>query len=98
MMLSAPDGTTVEAEIDIGRVLDYEKEHPDWSLMDLLKGMDRLRFTDMDLLARLVGFEGLQEFVNLGFTFNDLADVYKNSSLLGFMGSGTEESSARRSF
>lgn len=97
MKLTAQDGTTVEAEIDIGRVLDYEKDHPEWSLMDLLKGMDRLRFTDMDLLARLAGFEGIQEFVNLGLSFKDLADIYQNSSLLGFMGSDAGESSARRS-
>lgn len=97
MQLVAPDGTTTDAEIDIGRVLAYEAEHPDWSLMDLLKGMDRLRFTDMDLLARFVGFEGLQEFVNLGYSIKDLANVYEQSSLLGFMASDGAENSARRS-
>lgn len=93
--ITTKDGSVVEAELDIGRVLAYEAEHPEWSLFDTLGAMGdakKLRFTDIDLLAKLVGFEGIEEATNLGVSMQDIAEVISKSPILGFTASDKAES------
>lgn len=83
------NGQRYDCELDLAKICEYERQHPDWSLMDVMTGMSsRMRLSDLDLLASFVkGFEDLDGWLDSGLSIEDLADVYQNSKYLGFTGS-----------
>lgn len=89
-------GIVYNLELDLSKVMDYERTHPDWSIMDLFKGMESgaLRFTDLDLLASFMdGFQGYEDFVDAGLDVNDLTEAISGSKYLGFSDGPTSAAS-----
>lgn len=83
-VLTSSTGETRDVEVDLDAVMAYEAAHPEWSLSALLEGLDVLRFTQLDLLARFFGFGSYKEFIDEGYTMKDLADAVTGSKYLGF--------------
>lgn len=90
LLASRTTGEVRDVDLDLDFITDYEAQHPDWSLMDLVKHMDRMRFTDMDLMARCFGFDDLRSLVDEGYTIADLSKAMEGSKYLGFS-DGTAE-------
>lgn len=84
-------GVVRDVELDLDAICAYEESHPGWSLMDLMDSMKRLRFTDLDLMARFLGFAGYKAFVSDGFTMSMMADMVTGSKFLGFTDSTSGE-------
>lgn len=83
-------GIERDLDLDVDKICAYEEDHPDWSLFKVFgKIADCPRFTDLNLIAGFIGYPSYKEFVADGFTFEDLAKVVQESSLLGFT-AGTE--------
>ena len=89
-LLTSSYGTERNIDLDLDFIMSYEAEHPDWSLIDLFKGIDRSRFTDMDLMAKCFGFGGLKDLTDEGYSITDLSKALKGSQYLGFS-DGTAE-------
>ncbi len=83
-------GVERDVELDFDRICAYEKEHPDWSILDLIAKIDRLRFTDLDLLVGFLGFPDYRTFVDEGFDIDDIGDLLSKSRYLGFTDSVSE--------
>lgn len=83
-VITSSVGESRDVDLDVDRIIEYESSHPDWSILTLLEGMGKTRFTDLDLLTRFIGFEGLKDFTGQGFRIADIADVYQGSRFLGF--------------
>lgn len=84
MILVNSIGEEVDVDLDIDRIIAYETEHPDWSIQEALENADKMRFSDMDVLARMVGYDNIKVFFGQGFSISDLYEVYQNSKYLGF--------------
>ena len=69
------DGIEHLFRIDIDAVAAYEEAHPDWSIMDDIGSADRVRVSALDRLAGFLGYR-YADFVALGFTLQDLAEIY----------------------
>lgn len=83
-LMTGSAGTVKDLDLDLDFICGYEAEHPDWSLFDMFERMKRPRFTDLDLMARCIGFPSYREFVAEGFTFEDMATVIQRSKYIGF--------------
>lgn len=83
-VITSSVGESRDVDLDIDRIIEYESTHPDWSILDMLGDMGRMRFSDLDSLARFVGFEGIKDMTSQGFSIKDLSEVFKGSKLLGF--------------
>lgn len=77
-------GEVRDIDIDIDFIMSYEEAHPDWSIVSFMDGMSRMRVTDIDLLAKIFGFDGVKDFLAQGFGVDDLYEAVKGSKLLGF--------------
>ncbi len=84
-------GVTKDLDLDLDRVMEYEAQHPGWSLFNLMESQaEALRYTDLDLVAKCLGFEGIKAFFAEGFSGADLMSAVRNSQYVGFS-DGTEE-------
>lgn len=84
-------GVTKDLDLDLDFVMDYEAQHPGWSLFNLMESQaEALRYTDLDLVAKCLGFEGIKDFYEQGFSGADLMSAVRNSKFVGFS-AGTEE-------
>ena len=83
-VITSSVGESRDVDLDIDRIIECEAEHADWSILDMLSDMGRMRFSDLDALARFVGFDGLKDFTSQGFSIKDLSEVFQGSKLLGF--------------
>lgn len=88
-MFTSSRGATRDVDIDIDAVCAYEEDHPDWSLVDLLNNMERMRFTDLNLLVSFLGFEDYKTFIEEGFSLEDLNAMLESSKYLGFTDSAS---------
>lgn len=86
MIITSSIGEERDVDLDVDRIIAYEKEHPEWSLMAMMSNMDKGRMTDFDTLAYMCGFDGLKDLISCGFTINDLSEVVQHSRILGFTG------------
>lgn len=84
-------GVEKDVDLNLDKVKAYEDEHPEWSLLDLIDSLKRFRVTDMDLMARFLGFDSFDAFIADGFTVSDMADMVSSSKYLGFTDSPSEE-------
>ena len=69
------DGLDHVFRIDVDALAAYEDAHPDWSIMDDIQQADKVRVTALNRLSTFLGYP-YAEFVALGFTVQDLADIY----------------------
>lgn len=83
-------GVTRDVELDLDAIIDYEASHPDWTLKDVMDGITKLRFSDMNLMARFLGFASVKECMDLGFTLQDMSEMMLSSRYLGFTDSTPE--------
>lgn len=85
------NGTTRDIDIDLDYTMAYEEEHPGWSLYKLLEAQDEcLRYTDLDIVARCLGFDGLKDMASQGYTVPDMIAAIRGSKFAGFS-DGTAE-------
>lgn len=84
------DGTERDVDLDIDVICAYEAEHPDWSILDLFQRMDRMRFTDLNLMSRFLGFADYSDALDKGFGADRMADAIQGSRYMGFTGSPAE--------
>lgn len=87
-VITSSVGETRDIDLDLDRIIAYELEHPDWSILDMLQGMDKMRFSDYDAMARFVGFDWFKDFASQGFTVKDLGTIFEGSRYLGFTEQG----------
>lgn len=91
-LITSSKGITKDIDLDIATICEYEEQHPDWSITDLFKRMEHLRFTDLNLMARCLGFADYADYVEQGYSLEDMMAVVEGSKYLGFTDSpGTEE-------
>lgn len=90
-LFTSSTGVEKDIDLDLDRVVAYETEHPEWSLLVLVNSLKRLRITDLNLMATFLGFESFKAFVADGFTVSDMADMVAGSKYLGFTDSTSEE-------
>lgn len=84
-VVTLADGTERDIDLDIDAICAYEEEHPDWSILDLFNSLDtKLRFTDLNLMARFLGFSGFSELFNLGISGDKMFDIVRSSKYMGF--------------
>lgn len=85
-------GVVRDVELDLDAICAYEESHPGWSLPGLAEQMQaHVRFSDYNLLAKLLGFAGLDDVIAQGFSLEDMADMVLGSKYWGFMGSEPAE-------
>lgn len=84
-------GVEKDMDLDLDRIIAYEAEHPDWSILDLVNSMKRFRFSDLNLMASFLGYDSFEAFSADGFTVSDMADMVTGSRYLGFTDSPSEE-------
>lgn len=84
-------GVEKDVEFDFDAVCEYEETHPDWSLVALATKIKLLRFTDLNLMSRFLGFSGYKEFIGMGFTLNDMGEMISASKYMGFTTSTPSE-------
>lgn len=90
-LMVSSNGTTRDIDLNLDFVMAYEEEHPGWSVFNVLEAQDNgVRYTDLDLVARCIGFEGIRDLVDQGFTVDDLMTAIKESKYVGFL-DGTAE-------
>ena len=63
--------------MDFDKVCEYERSHPNWSIMKEFEQVGNMRFSSLDLLASMVGADGWKQFASDGFTAEDLAEIIK---------------------
>lgn len=81
-------GIVRDVDLDLDAICAYEQDHPDWSLITMTQKMDEcMRFSDLDLIVRFLGFTSLKEFIDEGFSVGDMAEMVGKSSYMGFMDS-----------
>ncbi len=87
-------GVVKDLDLDLDVVCDYEAKDPNWSIFRLFDGIQTglIRFTDMNVMARCLGYESFAAFADEGFDFKTLADAIKSSRFVGFMDSPEEDS------
>lgn len=86
-LVTLADGTERDIDLDIDAICAYEEEHPDWSILDLFSHMERMRFTDLNLMSRLLGFRDYKDALEQGVDITTMGDIVQNSKLMGFTGS-----------
>lgn len=84
MRFTSSIGEEREIDLDVDRVIEYERAHPEWSLMGMMSSMDNARFSDFDILAYLMGFDGLKDLLKSGFSIGVLSEAVQHSEVLGF--------------
>ena len=94
MQMESKTGVVAEVTLDFDKICDYERAHPDWSIVQELASFNgNIRLTSIDLLASFVYEGGWRAWVKDGFTLNDLTLAISNGlKELGF--SSEEEDSA----
>lgn len=83
-VITSSVGESRDVELDINKVIAYEQNHPDWSILAMAGGMDNMRFSEYDLMCKFMGFEGFEDLVSQGFSPADVGEVLKRSKFLGF--------------
>lgn len=86
-LVTLADGTERDIDLDIDAICAYEEEHPDWSILDLFQRMEKMRFTDLNLMSRLLGFRDYKDALEQGVDITTMGDIVQNSKLMGFTGS-----------
>lgn len=75
--LTSKKGVTKEFALNFDKVCDYERSHPNWSIMKEFEQVGNIRFSSLDLLASMVGADGWKKFASDGFTAEDLAEIIR---------------------
>ena len=83
-LMTSSKGITKDIDLDIDAICAYEQTHPDRSILKLLEKMKDARFSDMNLLARFLGYASFREWAEDGYTFEDMAGAVQGSKYLGF--------------
>lgn len=86
-LVTLADGTEKDIDLDIDAICAYEVEHPEWSILDLFQRMDRMRFSDLNLLSSFIGFRDYDDALEQGVDMERMADIVQGSKYLGFTGS-----------
>ena len=86
-LVTLADGTERDIDLDIDAICAYEVEHPDWSILDLFQRMEKMRFTDLNLMSMLLGFRDYKDALEQGVDITTMGDIVQNSKLMGFTGS-----------
>lgn len=90
-LMVSSNGTTRDIDLDLDFVMAYEEEHPGWSVFNVLEAQENgVRYTDLDLVARCIGFEGIKDMVDQGYNVGDLKAAIGESKYVGFL-DGTAE-------
>ncbi len=86
MKIESRTGVKADVSLDFDKVCAYEKEHPDWSIIQEIKQLgDSQRFTSLDLLTSFVYEGGWKAWVRDGFTVIDLTKALEGGlQELGF--------------
>lgn len=91
-LVTLADGTERDIDLDIDAICAYEEEHPDWSILDLFQRMEKMRFTDLNLMSMLLGFRDFDDAIEQGVDMERMADLVRESKYMGFMATpGGEE-------
>ena len=85
LTLTNSKGEKYMMTLNLDAVMEYEAQHPDWSIMKELDGIQRMRFTTLDRLTGFLGYS-YRDFTDIGFGIEDLSKVYEHEmeELLGF--------------
>ncbi len=86
-LVTLADGTERDIDLDIDAICAYEEAHPDWSILDLFQRMEKMRFTDLNLMSMLLGFRDYKDALEQGVDITTMGDIVQNSKLMGFTGS-----------
>lgn len=74
------NGNVHEFALDLDTIIEYENEHPDWSITDEIAQVSgKFRFSSMDKLARYIGAPSWEGFVNMGLGFEDLVTIFSEA-------------------
>ncbi len=84
-LVTLADGTERDIDLDNDAICAYEAEHPDWSILDLIERMERMRFTDLNLMASFLGFRDFDDAIEQGVDMERMADLVRESKYMGFM-------------
>lgn len=86
-VVALADGTERDIDLDIDAICAYEEEHPDWSILDLFSRMEKMRFTDLNLMSKFLGFRDYKDAIEQGVDITTMGDIVQSSRLMGFTGS-----------
>ena len=87
-------GVVRDLDLDLDVVCEYEAKDANWSVFSLFKKISEglIRFTDLNILARCIGYQDFAAFADEGFDIQVLSEAVTSSRFVGFMDSSTEES------
>lgn len=75
MKFTSSKGETYDFHLDLGAILEMEKEDPTFSVITLADRIsDNLRFTDLVMLAKILGWD-LTDFIARGFAVTELTTI-----------------------
>jgi len=83
-------------EMDFDAVVEYEAEHPDWSIMSAISAASASnRISDLNLITGFLRYNGERlapdyiEFLRAGHTVKDMLDTFREGlTMLGFISGG----------
>ena len=76
MKFTSSKGETHDFHLDIKAIIEMESADPDFSIMTVADRLDKnLRFTDLVVLAHIVGWE-LEDFLAHGYTIKNLSEIF----------------------
>ena len=86
-------GVVRDLDLDLDVVCEYEAKDQNWSVFLLFKKISEglIRFTDLNILARCIGYPDFAAFADEGFDIQVLSEAVTSSRFVGFMDSSTEE-------
>lgn len=82
--IKSHDGTVKEVHINPRKVKEFEAADPDWSILTALGKLEKMRYTDMEPLVQVLGFDSIEDYLEQGFTVGDIADAINNDESWGF--------------
>jgi len=85
-------GVVRDLDLDLDVVCEYEAKDPNWSVFSLFKKISEglIRFTDLNILARCIGYADFAAFADEGFDIKTLSETVTSSRFVGFMDSPEE--------
>lgn len=86
-ILTSSTGVSRDVDLDIDRICEYEESHPGWTIADLSDQLDRLSFTAYNLMAQFLGFKDYKDWIDEGFTMEQMGEAIQGSKYLGFTAS-----------
>lgn len=85
-LITSSKGETRDIDLSPGLIVAYEREH-DYNFSKALRKGEDLSLSDLDIFVQFMGFQGLQDWVDQGYTIAQITDVLDGCRWMGFTGS-----------